>query len=90
MPNVADTTEMRAIVRTDRRAVSISLELSRSKWPIASLSPGAMETMSMYILPGGDIDGLLERFRRLQEMTRFRTGQAYPVTVIQETGLDGL
>jgi transposase len=89
MQVVAATIEAPAIIRTDLRAIFISLELSRSKWLITSLSPGAGEKMSKYTLPGGDIDGLLERFRVLQEKTWLRTGQSYPVIVIQEAGLDG-
>jgi len=89
MQVVAVTAEAPATIRTDLRAIFISLELSRSKWLITSLSPGAGEKMSKHTLPGGDIDGLLERFRVLQEKTWLRTGQTYPVIVIQEAGLDG-
>ena len=89
MPNAIDTTDALTTIRTDLRAICISLELSRSKWLIISLSPGAAEKMSKHMLPGGDIDALLERFRGLQEKVRVRTGQWYTVLVIQEAGLDG-
>jgi transposase len=75
-------------IRIDLRAIFISLELSRSQWLITSLSPAAAETMSKHMLPGGDLDALLERFRGLQEKALVRTGQWYPVIVIQEAGLD--
>ena len=88
MPNAIDTTDALTTIRTDLRAICISLELSRSKWLIISLSPGAAEKMSKHMLPGGDIDALLERFRG-QEKARVRTGQCHPVIVIQEAGLDG-
>jgi transposase len=89
MPNAVDTTDALTTIRTDLRAIFISLELSRSKWLITSLSPGAAEKMSKYMSPGGNINALLERFRGLQEKARVRTGQWYPVIVIQEAGLDG-
>ena len=33
--------------------------------------------------------GLLERFAHLKEKARARTGEAFPIIVIQEAGLDG-
>jgi transposase len=89
MLNAVDTTDGWTTIQTDLRAIFISLELSRGKWLITSLSPGAAEKMSKHVLPGGDIDALLERIRGLQEKARARTGQRYPVVVIQEAGLDG-
>jgi transposase len=65
------------------------LELSRSTWLITSLSPGAGETMSKYAVRGGDSAGLLARFAAIQEKARRRTGQDFPIIVIQEAGLDG-
>ena len=38
---------------------------------------------------GGDVAGLLERFARLREKARARTGKVFPFVVIQEAGLDG-
>ena len=38
---------------------------------------------------GGDVAGLLERFARLREKARARTGKVFPFVVIQEPGLDG-
>ena len=76
-------------IRTDLGAIFVSLELSRSVWLITSLSPGAGEKMSKHSVRGGDIAGLLTRFAQLQEKARARTGQMFPIIVIQEAGLDG-
>src|SRR5215208_2181973 len=76
-------------VQTDLGAVFVSLELSRSRWVITSLSPGRGEKMSQHSVPSGDVALLLERFSKLQARAQGRTGRRYPVIVIQEAGLDG-
>ncbi len=70
-------------------AIYVSIELSRKTWLVTSVSPGAGEKLSRHSVPGGDIAGLLERLNRLAQKTLQRTGQLYPLTVIQEAGLDG-
>ncbi len=55
MQVAATAIEGRAAVRTDLAAIFVSLELSRSKWLITSLSPGAGQKMSKFIVPGGDV-----------------------------------
>ena len=45
--------------------------------------------MSKHSVRGGDISGLLERFRNLREKALSRTAQQFPIIVIQEVGLDG-
>lgn len=89
MPTAVDKTEAPTTIRTDLGAIFISLELSRATWLVTSLSPGAGEKMSKHSVPGGDLIGLLDRFKGLQEKARSRTGQNYPIIVIQEAGLDG-
>ncbi|MEQ1754294.1 MAG: IS110 family transposase [Micropepsaceae bacterium] len=76
-------------VHTTLGAIFVSMELSRSTWLITSLLPGGSEKMSKYSLRAGDMAGLLERFTRLQEKARMRTGQEFPFVTIQEAGLDG-
>ena len=76
-------------IRTDLGAIFVSLELSRSTWLITSLSPGGGEKMSKQVVRGGDVAELLERFARLREKARARTGKVFPFVVIQEAGLDG-
>ncbi len=43
MPVAANRTEAPIAIRVDLAAIFVSLELSRSKWLITSLSPGAGE-----------------------------------------------
>ena len=76
-------------IRVDLGAIFVSMELSRSKWLITSLSPGGGEKMSKHVVAGGDLAGLFERFELLQEKARARTGRDYRIIVIQEAGLDG-
>ena len=89
MQTVADRPEAPTAIRTDLGAIFVSLELSRSTWLITSLSPGGGEKMSKQVVRGGDVAGLLERFARLREKARVRTGKVFPFVVIQEAGLDG-
>jgi transposase len=85
---VTSLSESPVAIRVDLGAVFVSMELSRSKWLITSLSPGG-EKMSKHTVAGGDLAGLLERFGLLQEKARARTGRDYRIIVIQEAGLDG-
>jgi len=89
MQTVADRPEAPTAIRTDLGAIFVSLELSRSTWLITSLSPGGGEKMSKQVVRGGDVAELLERFARLREKARARTGKVFPFVVIQEAGLDG-
>ena len=88
METVADRAKPTAI-RTDLRAIFVSLELSRSRWLITSLSPGNRDRMSKHSVQAGDIAGMLARFSELRHKTQARTGQSFPIVVIQEAGLDG-
>jgi len=88
METVADQAKPTAI-RTDLRAIFVSLELSRSRWLITSLSPGNRDRMSKHSVQAGDIAGMLARFSELRHKTQARTGQSFPIVVIQEAGLDG-
>lgn len=81
--------EAQAAIRTDLGAFFVSLELSRSKWLITSLSPGGGEKMSKHAVAAGDVVGLLARFAELKRKTEARTGRCFPIIVIQEAGLDG-
>jgi len=85
----ANQTESSVAVRTDLAAIFVSLELSRSKWLITSLSPGAGEKMSKFVVPGGDVSALLERFEHLQRKAAARSGRSFRIISIQEAGLDG-
>ena len=85
----AHRSETPSAIRTDLCAIFVSLELSRSKWLITSLSPGGGEKMSKHCVAAGDVAGLLERFAELKRKAQARTGRCFPVIVIQEAGLDG-
>lgn len=89
MPITADRPEASTAIRTDLGAIFVSLELSRSIWLITSLSPGSRAKMSKHSVRGGDLAGLLGRFKLLQEKARAKTAKMFPVVVIQEAGLDG-
>jgi transposase len=89
MPITADRAEASTTIRPDLGAIFVSLELSRSTWLITSLSPGARAKMSKHSVRGGDVAGLLGRFKLLQEKAQARTGKLFPVVAIQEAGLDG-
>ena len=78
-----------AAIRTDLGAIFVSMELSRSTWLVTSLSPGAGEKMSKHLVAASDVAGLLKRFGQLKQKARARTGQEFPVIVVQEAGLDG-
>jgi transposase len=78
-----------AAIRTQLGAIFVSLELSRSTWLVTSTSPGGGEKMSKHSVRAGDVAGLLERFSLLVEKARARTGEIFPLIVIQEAGLDG-
>src|SRR5438874_10872248 len=79
-----------AVIRTDLGAIFVSLELSRKTWLITSLSPpGGGEKMSKHSVPASDVSGLLRRFAELRRKATARTGQDFPIIVIQEAGLDG-
>ncbi len=89
MLDAAHCSETPSAVRVDLSAIFISLELSQSKWLITSLSPGAGEKLSKFTIAGGDVAGMLARFGELRRKTEARTGQQFPLIVIQEAGLDG-
>lgn len=74
--------------RTDPDAIFVSLELSRSRWLVTSLSPGS-EKMSKHSVTGGDGGALLDLLARLRARTEDRTGASAKLVVIQEAGLDG-
>ncbi|MBB4861165.1 transposase [Novosphingobium chloroacetimidivorans] len=78
-----------AAVSTQLNAIFVSLELSRSTWLVTSLSPGRGERLSRHQVKGGDVPSLLNRFAQLQARAEERTGEEYPLVVIQEAGLDG-
>lgn len=53
-------------------AIFVSLELSRSKWLITSLSPGGGEKMSKHVMAASDLAGLLALLQGLRAKARER------------------
>lgn len=78
-----------AAIRVDLDAIFVSLELSRKRWLVTSLSPGAGEKMSRHAVAGGDAAGLLALFDELKRKTLERTGREFGIVCLQEAGLDG-
>jgi transposase len=89
MPIVADRPGAPTAIQTDLAAIFISLELSRSIWLMTSLSPGGGQKMSKRSVSAGDVAALLARFSELKRKASERTGNSFPIVVIQEAGLDG-
>src|SRR6201987_4811468 len=89
MQIVTDRPQAPTAIRTDLRAIFVSLELSRSTWLVTSLSPGAGEKVSKHTVRSGDVAGLRTRFSQLKDKVQIRMGQVVPIIVIQEAGLDG-
>ncbi|TIP91342.1 MAG: IS110 family transposase [Mesorhizobium sp.] len=89
MPVAAHRSEAPTAIRTDLGAIFVSLELSRSKGWITSLSPDAGAKMSKHVVVAGDVAGMLARFAELNRKAQARTGRCFPIIVIQEAGLDG-
>jgi transposase len=81
--------EAPAAVHVDLGAIFVSLELSRSKWLITSLSPGRGEKMSKHMVVGSDVTAMLACFAELKRKAQARTGRNFPIIIIQEAGLDG-
>lgn len=54
MQAVANRSDTTAVIRVDLAAIFVSLELSRSKWLITSLAPGAGERMSRFVVPSSE------------------------------------
>src|ERR1700682_5266299 len=79
----------RTAIRMNLGAIFFSMELSRTSWLLTSLSPGAGERMSKHALRSGDVAGLWARLSQLREKVRVRTGQVFPIIVVQEAGMDG-
>lgn len=74
--------------RPDHATVYVSLELSRSKWLITSMSAWR-DKMSKHSVDAGDGAALLDRLARLRMEAEQRLGTPARVVVIQEAGLDG-
>jgi transposase len=84
-----DTEVEPAAIRVDLGAIFMSLELSRKRWLVTSLSPGAGEKLSRHQVTGGDLGALLALNEQLKAKAEARIGKRYGIVCIQEAGLDG-
>src|SRR5580693_769750 len=84
-----DHPQEQSAIRTDLGAIFVSLELSRSKWLITSLSPGFGEKLSRREVMASDVGALLTVFGELKAKAKARMDRDYPMITIQEAGLDG-
>jgi transposase len=89
MRATAHQPEAPAAVHVGLGAIFVSLELSRSKWLITSLSPGRGEKMSKHMVVGSDVTAMLACFAELKRKAQARTGRNFAIIIIQEAGLDG-
>ena len=80
--------ENQTATRADHATLFVSLELSRKKWLVTSLSPGS-DKMSKHTVAGGDGDALLALLRRLAAKALARVGKPVNIVSIHEAGLDG-
>jgi transposase len=88
MPTNHHLVQSDTAIRSDVASIFVSLELSRSRWLVTSLSPGS-EKMSKHSVAGGDGAGLLDLLTRLRDKAEQRAGTPVRIVVIQEAGLDG-
>jgi transposase len=66
----------------------VSLELSRARWLVTSLSPG-LDKISRHSVVGGNITDLLHLLADLRMKAEQRTGSTVKIVTIQEIGFDG-
>jgi transposase len=88
MPTNDHLVQSDTAIRSDVASIFVSLELSRSRWLVTSLSPGS-EKMSKHWVAGGDGAGLLDLLTRLRDKAEQRAGTPVRIVIIQEAGLDG-
>ena len=88
MPTNHHLVQSDTAIRSDVASIFVSLELSRSRWLVTSLSPGR-EKMSKHSVTGGDGAGLLDLLTRLRDKAEQRARTPVRIVLIQEAGLDG-
>ena len=81
-------TESPTAIRSDLCAIFVSLELSRSKWLVTSLSPDSGGKLSRHEMKP-EMGALLALLAQVRARTQARTGMDFPIVSIQEAGLDG-
>jgi transposase len=88
MPTTDAAAQNCPAIPVDRATLFVSLELSRSRWLVTSLSPGSAK-LSNHTVAGGDGSALLDLLAHLRSKAARRVGVPVKIVVIQEAGLDG-
>jgi transposase len=89
MPNSTSARiEKHTGIHAEEATLFVSLELSRKKWLVTTLSPGN-DKMSKHVAAGTDGNALLTLLQRLSAKVVARIGKPVKIVSIQEAGLDG-
>jgi len=72
----------------EEAAIFVSIELSRARWLVTSLSPNTSK-ISRHFVPGGDAAELLRLLSELRSKAERHVNAAVKITCIQEIGFDG-
>src|SRR5690242_16321104 len=76
------------MILTSPRICTVALELSRSRWMIGVLPPGAVK-VSIQAVVGGDTARLMDHLNKIDRRLRDQYGEAVDVKVCFEAGYDG-
>jgi transposase len=86
------TIDCKPILRSSHAAepevIFVSIELSRARWLVTSLSPKTTK-LSRHSVPGGDAAALLGLLHELRLKAERRTSASVRIVSIQEIGFDG-
>jgi transposase len=88
MESIDCTYRSQASIPTEATTVFVSLELSRARWLVTSLSPNTSK-ISRHFVPGGDAAELLRLLSELRAKAERHVNAAVKITCIQEIGFDG-
>ena len=88
MESIDCTYRSQTSIPTEATTVFVSLELSRARWLVTSLSPNTSK-ISRHFVPGGDAAELLRLLSELRAKAERHVNAAVKITCIQEIGFDG-
>ena len=88
MESIDCTYRSQASIHIEATTVFVSLELSRARWLVTSLSPNTSK-ISRHFVPGGDAAELLRLLSELRAKAERHVNAAVKITCIQEIGFDG-
>jgi transposase len=88
MESIDCTYRSQASIPTEAATVFVSLELSRARWLVTSLSPKTSK-ISRHFIAGGNAAGLLRLLSELRAKAECHVNAAVKITCIQEIGFHG-